>query len=149
MADSIRELITLAAVAQLGAVGKPASLTIHRTRTLAIPDDQLPATVLYVVKELVATVHGRTGVVVARQLVLRLEHRAAGDPLDRSLDPLTTWAVQALFADPTLGGLAKNLEEVGLEWIAPPGQLDKALGAVAHDFLVTYSTLRTDPTRRS
>ena len=51
MADSILERVAQRMATDLGAVGKPAALHVHRSRALPIDQDELPAAVLYLLTE--------------------------------------------------------------------------------------------------
>jgi hypothetical protein len=158
---SVRERLVRQVVAALGADGKPAGLTVHRQRTLPLEDDDLPATVVYVLDEALPPErqqHGSRGRQLARRaLRLVLEHRAAVDPaagsgaatqaVDEALDPFVTWGVRALLADPRLGGLAIGVLELETQWRV--SDTDDVRGAAATLFHIDYLTAAADPTARA
>jgi hypothetical protein len=126
---------------------KPVGLNVHRSKTVPIESDQLPAQVVYRVAEEIIGRDGPRGWKVKRGLRVRVECRAAtaadGETLEDALDPQTSWAVQAVMADPTLGGLTDNVQEVGTEWAT--ADANKVYGAAAVDFLVPYITAAGNP----
>ncbi len=145
---SRRELILAAIVAALtDAADKPPALTIHRYRTRPIDSDRLPAAVVYVgpgrggVGENVSRMDHDTG--LEHALSVRIELRIMGEPPDAVLDPLYVWAVKTLRSNPTLGGLARDLEEQTSSFDAE--ERDRVYGALAIDVLVTFATKENDP----
>lgn len=140
---SIREQIVDVIVQKLDEAGKPSGLTVHRYRTRPIHRDALPAMVVYLLRD--PKDQTIRGAVPEAQRTLRVgvECRVEGEPIDTQLDPLYVWAVRQLREDPTLGGLARDLQEAGTEWDA--GELDKAYGAAAAVFEITYRTHLNDP----
>jgi hypothetical protein len=141
---SIRESIVAAAFDALNGEGKPAAVTVHRYRARPIDaETELPSIVIYLHKEIVDP--STLGGVAKRRLRLRLEHRVEGEPIDAALDPLVTWGTQAMFTDPTLGGLVLRLEEVEIQWAAD-AEMDQELGAARQEFELTYHTDEADPT---
>lgn len=147
---SRRALIVEAIATALGGATKPADVTVHRSRTLPITSDQLPAMAAYRTTEAVERGDGPRGYKVRRRLRVRVECRVAtaadGATLDDAMDPLTTWAVQAVMSDVTLGGLAHNIHEVSTQWLAEDA--DQVYGAAAVDFDVEYITSASDPESR-
>lgn len=145
--SSIRSQIIAAMKSALDAPEKPTGLSVHRTKTRPITADKLPAIVIYRLQEPTERRDGRFGEVAERQLHVRCECRVKlhvdEDALDDALDSVTSWAVQALMADPTLGGLAENIQEVNTNWVA--AEANQVYGAALLDFAVTYQTLAADP----
>lgn len=117
---SRRSQIVDAIVTALNAVGKPTGVTVYRTRDAALADAQLPAIVVSRVQEEVARGDGPRGYKVRRTLRVQVDCFVAtstdGEPSEDAMDPLTSWVVQAVCADPTLGGLADNINELGTSW---------------------------------
>lgn len=137
---SVRERIVDAVVAALNAPGKPAGLTVHRSRTRPIDKDRLPAMVVYLATE---DVGDHAAIAVMRTLRIRVECRVTGDPPDTVLDEHVTWAVKALKADEKLGGLAVRINEVRTVWDA--AERDKVYAAAATEFEIEYATAYNDP----
>jgi hypothetical protein len=143
MAQSYRDKIIAAAVAALNAPGdKPA--TAYRTRTDAFAQTELPAMLVYPVREQ-AERAGRT--VSKRTLLLRVEVMTSGDaPQDAVLDPVLVYVVRTLYADANFLGMILALEEQSIEWQVEGGELDYAIAVV--DFALTYTSQVDDPTVR-
>lgn len=143
MADSILEQIAQRAVADLGAVGKPADLQVHRSRARPIDQDELPAAVVYLLTEVAQRKGGEWGPLLECDAMLAVELRVAGNPPDQVLDPHRTWAIAQLESDQTMGGLATSVSYVGAEWQAAAS--NKVLGAVRLTFHVKYLMRAVDP----
>lgn len=148
--DAIFAAVNAATVtnALLGATyTKPAGVTVHRSKTVPIEADQLPAMVVYRVAEEILTRDGPRPNKVKRGLRVRVECRAAtsadGETLEDALDPMTSWAVQAVMASPTLGGLTDHVLEVSTDWAVADS--NKVYGAAAVDFLVPFITAAGNP----
>ncbi len=145
---SRRSAILVEIVARLDAVGKPADVTVHRSRTRPIDKDALPAMVVYLLEE---TTESRSSGrhKARRRSKVRVECRvavAADDETtlpDDAVDPLLSWAVRSLLADPTLGGLAIEVIEESTTWDAE--ESDRVYAAAAVDFTVDYITAAGDP----
>lgn len=145
--SSRRDQVVVAAMALLNGSGKPLGLTVHRQRTLSLDYDNLPATVVYLLHEEVETGPG-TAIFqrkAKRTARLCLEHRVNAEDrtTDTALDPLLSWATQALCADPLLGGLAHELTEVGTTW--DESEQDKKYGSAKQFFDVQFFTDASDP----
>ncbi len=143
---SIRQRIVDTVVARLDGAGKPAGLTVHRSRGIAIDQDTLPAMAVYLLAQRTQRVGGRGGPLSAHALTLRIECRVKGaiaDEADVLLEPLVGWAVRALLGEPTLDGLVNSLEETQIEWAAEPA--DHLYAAAAVDFTAQFPTAVSDP----
>lgn len=145
---SVRERIILAVVAAQDAPGKPAGLTVHRRRYRPIDADKLPALVVYPVQEDPELANITPGD-WDRTLRVRLELRAkadpeSGSPADAELDPLYVWAVKQMYADPTFGGLVKQVDEGTTAW-PDKNPLGDEYAASATDFTLEFETVATDP----
>lgn len=139
---SLREQILehVAAALRADGPGRPAGLTVHRSRHRPIDKDALPAQCVYLVREDVApSPDGKA----ARELTFAVESRATGAVPDTALDELLTWAVRQLLADATVGGICWRIEEKSTEWDAVAA--DKVLAAARTLFQASYHTLETDP----
>jgi len=156
--SSIREQIIVAIVGLLGGTNKPTGLTIHRERTRPIQDDELPAILVYTEDDEPKPLSGQQyrAPLVERQLVVYLEHRAAGSlstPPDAALDPLIVWSTRTMVGNEkfvTTGfpdGLATGVHEGKTAWMSREG--DKALAAASTQWVVKYRTSRLDPTLRT
>lgn len=138
----------VAAVAALSASGAPGGLQVHRARARPIERDTLPAVVVYSANpplggesERVTRLDHDAG--VERELNLRVEIRVAGEAPEPLIDPIYAWVVRSLRGDPTLGGLALDLEE--LRSADDAAVMRVPVGARAVDFRVTYHTAEDDP----
>ena len=154
MSTSIREEIVAALVAALtaGGGGSPVGLTVHRERTRPIEVDSLPAIMLYFDDDVPKPLGQQTyrAPLTERQLSLALEARAAGSASvspDEALDPVLNWALQAIRADETFGGLANGVEEGRTVWASKEG--DTLVAAAKLSITIKYRTSRLDPTSKS
>lgn len=157
MADSIRLRLADAAAAALALASvtinsavrtKPTGLTVHRFRNRPVLSDNLPALVLSLDSD-TKPVRDATDR-VDRILNLVVEHRvkvSAGTAPDDAVDPLVKWAVFALFANETLGGLASHIEEGETVW--EPAEAGQTFMRAATRFAVHYITLANDPEAQS
>ncbi len=143
---SRRNDVIAAVVAALGGAGKPAGTTVERYRTMPITTAGLWILV-YPIAENVERAPTKSGRLARRSLVVRCECSAQGEPVDEQLDPLVLWAVQALMADPSLGGVAINVQEELVQWEAADD--DKVYGRAAVDFTIDYQTAAADPSAAS
>jgi len=146
---SIRSQIVDAIYTAVNGAGKPVGVTVHRSKTAPFAKAELPAIVVYRITEEIAA---RVGVqVVKRAMTVRCECRVAattdGEPLEDALDPLTSWAAQAVLALTTLqggrGALADKCNEVGTSWAV--ADEDAVYGAGAIDFRIEYITAAGNP----
>jgi len=140
---SRRERIVQAAMAALEGVGKPAALTVHRSPTRPVPEDQCPAMAVFSTTD-PASEGG--GDLMDHRLELVVESRAratTGESPEQKLDELYVWAVHALMADPTLGGLAVRVLERESTWDLE--ERSAVFGALQTVFHIEYETLDTDP----
>jgi len=145
MSASVREQIVEAVVAALTNNNPPAPVYRSRVQPLSSAET-LPAYVVYP--------HGREPAerlgmeAVKHTLTLRVEALVKGQPpLDQALDPLLTYAVQTISADPAVAALVIDVIEESAEWEMESAYED--VGAGAQDFTVTYATLRGDPTTQA
>lgn len=148
--SSRRDQIIVACVNALNAAGKPPGVTVHRQRTLSLSHDHLPASVVYAVQEENDTGPGKGAAPDRRRKAVRtfrlcVEHRvdAENEAPDAVLDPLLSWAVQALCEDITLGGLADDVKELGTTW--DEQEQDKVYAAARTFFAIRYLTDAADP----
>lgn len=140
MADSFTERVLQAVVAALDGAGKPAGVTVNRSRRQSIEKSQLPMISVYPIREEVtrATDHRRSPL-VERRLRVEVKCRVVGDVQDN--DALRKWAVQSVMADQSLGGLALEIVEESTDWDADDAT-DADYSVAAVDFVVRYSTSR-------
>lgn len=155
MAASIRESLVRAVLAAIDGAEKPGGLRVHRWRKRPLEKDRLPAVCVYLLQEQLPAekqLPPRARTVVRRSCTIVCECRVVGDatantPPDEALDPIATWVVQALLADPTLGDLAHAVTEIGTKWDAD--ELNETLGAAAIHFEIEYVTAAGDPASRT
>jgi len=120
--------------------GVPAA---DRVRFEPYTPEELPAINVMPVREESEKKTGRWGGLLTRAFTLRVECRVAGDPADELLDPLLTWAGQAL-GNQQFGGLAEDCVETLCEWSYAGSDQNYSMASL--DFRVNFSTLSTDPT---
>jgi X-X-X-Leu-X-X-Gly heptad repeat protein len=150
---SRRAAIVDAVFAAVNGAGKPVGVTVHRSKTAPFAKSELPAIVVYrTVEELIVPADGRMNPYKARRaLTVRVECRASsstdGETLEDALDPLTSWAVQAVKGVASLqggtGALADRCTEVGTTWAV--ADEDAVYGAAAVDFRIEYLTAAGNP----
>lgn len=131
--------------AMCNALNAPASppCTTFRTRIDAFATQELPAMVIFAIKE---TPEVKSANTVLRTRTVRLEILVAGEPpADSNIDPLYTYAVQTLQADMTLAPLIRKLKEASIQWETEASYQDATVAAV--DFDVVFVTTQ-DPTVR-
>ena len=145
MADTIRETIMAAIAAALDGAGKPAGLTVHRSRTRPLDRDDMPAMAVYHLGETVALeTHDES---VLRTLTIRVEHRVktlatSADAPDKTLDPLVAWGTKGLLTNAALDALIVSIEEVEINWAT--FEADSLYGGAAQDFKIEYATVWDD-----
>jgi hypothetical protein len=127
-------------MAALDGAGKPAGLTVNRSRRQSIEKDQLPMISVYAIREEVTrATDNRRSPLVERNLRVQVKCRVVGD--DKDNDVLRKWAVQSVMADQSLGGLALEIAEESTDW-DPDDATDADYSVAAVDFVVRYSTSR-------
>lgn len=146
---SQRERILQAIVARLDS-DKLSGVTVHRYRTRPIHADKLPAWVVYPITapagESERVARRPAGGKVDRTVNIRVELRVVAEPPqapDEALDPHYVAIVKSLMGEPTLGGLALDIEERATSFDA--AEHDQVYAAAATDFDVTYATAEIDP----
>lgn len=140
MADSYTERVLQAVVAALDGAGKPAGVTVNRSRRQSIEKSQLPMISVYPIREEVTrATDNRRSPLVERRLRVEVKCRVVGD--DQDNDALRKWAVQSVMADQSLGGLALETTEESTDWDADDAA-DADYSVAAVDFVVRYSTSR-------
>lgn len=149
---SRRDTILDALVALLGSSSvnghtKPASLTVTRQRTLPFAASQLPAQAVYAVHEDVETGPGGgldNKRLARRKLRFVVESRCLVTTTpDQDIDPLISWAVQALCATQQLAAGVHDIQEIETVW--DQVESDTTLAGARTVFLVDYLTSASDP----
>lgn len=147
--SSKRDAILDTIVSALGGVGKPTGLTVDRHRTIPYGRDVLPAQSVYAVDEEVNTGPGMgAGSPPIRKARRKLKFAvysrvAVSTTADQDLDPLLSWSVQKVCADPTLGGTIHDLKELGTVW--DEADADAVFGGARQFFEADYVTSSADP----
>jgi hypothetical protein len=152
--SSRRDAILDALVAALGGAGKPAGLTVDRSRTRAFAQSQLPATALYAVSEEITERAGRgldNETLVKRRLTICAETRvtAGATTSDQAIDQYISWVVQALCSNQHVGTdgagkpLAHDVAEQGTVWSSD--ETDAVYAGAKQVFDIIYATLGSDP----
>lgn len=126
---------------------KPVGLTVYRTRGAPLADANLPAVVLSRVQEETSRGDGPFGYKARRHFTVRVDCFVAtstdGEPSEDALDPITSWVVQAVMADPSLGNLANNTQEAATSWTLSDTNSVHAHAWVA--FQIDYITAAGNP----
>jgi len=136
-------------VTSVGTVTKPTGLTVHRARLRPTQHDKLPSLVVYKLPSAQPPDWREAGSGrISRPLRVGVEMRvkvASITAPDDDLSVLWTWAIVALTADPTLGGLCQDLNEGETDrWEFDEEEIPYGIGATAFD--IVYETLATNPT---
>jgi hypothetical protein len=138
--------------AALNGVGKPAGLTVSRSRTIAFSQSQLPGQAMYHDEEAVKSSPPRSldnKRLATRAFRFCVETRvnAGSDTPDQALDPYLSWAVQALCSNPQVVvndvPLAHDVTEIGTKWESEEN--DAVYSAAKQFFLVEYVTSGSNP----
>ena len=108
---------------------------------------QLPAQSVYAVSEEVTTGHAR-GIdnqrLARRTLTVCVESRCVVTTTpDQDIDPLVSWAVQALCATQQLSAGVHDIQELGTVW--DQVEHDSTLAASRSMFVVDYITAASNP----
>ncbi len=142
MAASFQSQIMAKVVALLAAAGPwPA----FRTRMEAFGPSQLPA--FNVLPDEGQVSYAEVGS-MDRKFRFTVRHMAAAaNEVDAAVDVLYVAGVQALLADPKLGGLVRYLREMGQKWELEKGAQDQVALVVTYE--VEFSTSRSDPSVRT
>lgn len=149
---SIGEQVLAHFASLLDGAGKPAGLTVHRSRGRPLDQDDLPAVVVYpLVLDPEDADHDEA---VEEGLDWAVECRAkqiADASADEALDPLIVWVRKTVWGDREAGGLAMDTVSIrrgeqggGIRW-APPQEIGELYGAVRIPFRTTYYTSASDP----
>lgn len=146
---SIRNQIIAAIVSELDGAGKPSGLTVERVPLANVEDTMLPHIAVVLVRESVSRPSSdklRAFPIRERSLKVKLECRAvAAGPAffpDEALDPLLCWSTKKLAANPTLGGLALEVEEAETEWESDAA--DANFGLASMYWTVRFATNSKD-----
>jgi hypothetical protein len=138
-----RSTLVTAIRAALDAVGKPAGLTVTPRRAMPTEGSALPLTMVGRTKEVtVRATASKVSPVVKRTLTIRLDHWAAGDDPEETLEPLLAWATAQLLATPGWNSVAIETSEDGTEW--GEEMLDQNFGHATQTFTVAFVTKTAD-----
>lgn len=140
-------MVVLLGTATVNGHTKPSSLTVSRQRTLPFAASQLPAQAVYVVSEEVQAGPAR-GIdnkrLARRKAQVCVESRCIVTTTpDQDVDPLISWAVQALCATQQLAAGVHDIQELGTVW--EQVENDTTLAGARTMFLVDYVTSASDP----
>ena len=140
-------MVTLLGSSTVNGHTKPTSLTVSRQRTLPFAASQLPAQAVYAVNEEVTAGPAR-GIdnkrLARRKLQFVVESRCIVTTTpDQDVDPLISWAVQALCATQQLAAVVNDIQEAGTVWDQVEG--DTTLAGARTHFVVDYITSASDP----
>lgn len=142
MAASIQSQIMARVVTLLGIAG---AWSAYRTRMEVFSAEQLPA--FNVLPDEGQVNYAEVGS-MDRKFRFTVRHMAAAvNEVDAAVDVLYVAGVQALLADPTLGGLVRYLREMGQKWELEKGAQDQVALVVTYE--VEFSTSRGDPSVRT
>jgi hypothetical protein len=76
----------------------------------------------------------------------RVDAVSGNDPMDQAIDPILTYVEQQMYADETMGGLAREIKGLTIAWITPSLQPDVSLLGAVMNFKIAYYGQRGDPT---
>jgi hypothetical protein len=145
MNESRTELILQTIVTTLDGLGKPAGLTVQRSRRQPVAPRELPLlSVLPGQEEAQRARPHKLCPLTDRWLTFKVRARVVGELA--ALDPFRQWILAALLANASLGGLALDLEEQGTEWEDIDAS-DADYAQADMSFRVRYTTSRNDLTR--
>jgi hypothetical protein len=143
---SVMSQIMAFAVTALKTSPPVAGLTVNRMRKLVVGVDSLPLMSVYAVHDKqIERVGTESAPVSDRHFRFRVACYTKGDPIDEQLDPMLVWAVQALMADQSFGGLISGLQQEESGW-GENYEGDELYGRVGVDFIARYPILAADPT---
>lgn len=146
MSTSVIDNIMTFAVAALSASPPVPSLTVNRMRKLVVKTAQFPLMSVYALHDKQAERVGTGSAPVSeRHFRFRVACYSKGDPIDVAVDPMLVWAVQALMADQTFGGLLAELQHEESSWDADY-TADELYGGVGVDFIARFAVPAADPT---
>ena len=124
---------------------KPTGMFVHRMRLRDIEHDNLPAQMVYLLDS--PKPEARASGTLDRIMRVGVESRKIIDlatPPDDQMDEMEMWAVRAIMADETFGGITHQVEEDGDSRAFFKGA-EVFFGSTAVAFDVDYQTLRNDP----
>lgn len=140
-------LVVLLGTSTVNGHTKPVGLTVSRQRTLPFAASQLPAQAVYVVSEEVQTGPARgldNQRLARRKAQVCVESRCIVTTTpDQDIDPLVSWAVQALCATQQVSAGVHDIQELGTVW--EQVENDTTLAGARTVFLVDYVTSASDP----
>jgi hypothetical protein len=146
MADSLTKQIGNNVVAVIGAVGKPAGVTVNKSRDTAVSITELPMYSVYLGTEQVAPIgQPKRPPALKRTLDLTVKIRVNGT--DDDTDPHAQWIISQINADTSLGGVATYVEETQREWFSDEASDGNYTAQVIH-FSVEYMTKPGDITAK-
>jgi len=147
---SLRNAIVAACKAAIDQAGKPAGSVVRRYMTQTETEEK-SFNVLPLGQKSTEEVRPGAGYITTHMLTVGVVVRARqggeaakGLAPDELLDPLLVWAVQALMADPTLGGIAIGVAEDEITWDVE--SFDQEFARALQTFTVMLRTNATDPT---
>jgi len=148
MPISIREQTLTAFEAMLRMVvaeNVPGTITLHRARRQPVPDEELPALVMHAAP--VSSEQESAAVVrnIERITVTALASAETDEDLDRALVDLWAALQRAVEADPTLGGIAVDINLTDADQGAADGEGIGGRGDVFTAYAVEYWTKPGDP----
>jgi hypothetical protein len=144
MANHIRQQIREYFGSNLNGLSTTGS-NVYESRVYPIENSKLPALVIYTKSETSEPIVIGTDRVMSRELSVVVEGYAkASSDFDDTIDTISKEVEEAIAADRTLDGLAKDcyLESTEIEF---NGEGEKPLGYVSLTFLTNYYVQETNP----
>lgn len=150
MADTLTEQIIAAVVTALDGAGKPAGLTVTRSRRRPRQESELPALSVYPEQDdPKKALESRHCQVMDRTLTLTVKIWASpGDAPDAEIEPIRAWVATAIMTNVPLQALIIEAEEELTIWQFDDGA-EGTFGEADMGWKFRYTTNRTDLTRKS
>lgn len=147
--SSVRQQILSAVAALIDAPGKPAGLLVGRSWKRVgdlVNEASQVAVVVRPGKEGIETKGDTRTRIADKNCAVLIEVGAAASPSecpDEAMDPAMNWITAQLTKDVTLGGLAKDVREVTVDWNLQDG--DASYGRVHWIWNIRYCTDARNP----
>ena len=139
---SVREQMIQKAIELLKPVIEPMGATVHRSPSVALQREDLPALVIFPEKDELKAIKN---LLVERELTIRvvaLSHADGISAAETLADKLSTAAHATLMENHNLGGLCQKIVAADCEWNIE--EADGAVGEIPARYVISYHTLLKD-----